>query len=149
MMAKVLVVENDDGFREDMVRASQPPHDLIYQASLLWRAIYHVVDQYRQQHPEFQIVRHEDLSLDPLYAYKQLYQGLGVPFTARVAKRIHSSTNPGNPTELPLDPIHAINLDSRANLKNWQKRMTAEEIDRVRELTSEVADLYYNEEDWV
>jgi hypothetical protein len=35
-----------------------------------------------------------------------------------------------------------------ANIKNWQKRLTSEEIERVKELTSDVADLYYSAEDW-
>ena len=68
-----------------------------------------------------------------------MYDALGVPFTKQVAKTIHKSTNPGNPTELPLESIHSVNLDSQTNLKNWQKRLTPEEIDRVRALTEDVA----------
>lgn len=135
-------------FREDMERATAAPEDLVFQACLLWRIIYHVVAQYRQEFPEFQIVRHEDLSLQPLEAFERLYHALGVPFTKKVAQRVYKSTNPGNPTELPLESIYSVNLDSQANLKNWQKRLTPEEIERVRELTRDVAGLYYSEGDW-
>jgi hypothetical protein len=136
-------------FREDLEAAQQANDDMVFQGSVLWRVIYSVVWQYSQSFPGFQIVRHEDLSLDPLNQFKALYDALGVPFTARVAKTVLKSTNPGNPTELPLDSIHAVRLDSKANLKNWQKRLTPEEIDRVRELTGDVAERYYTAEDWI
>jgi len=135
-------------FREEMIHAQEQPVDIVYQASLLWRIIYQVVHQTSQNHPEFHIVRHEDLSLQPLQEFKSLYDAIGVPFTKRVAERIHKSTNPGNPTELPLESIHSVNLDSRMNLKNWQKRLSEQEIERVRELTEDVSRLYYTDEDW-
>ncbi len=136
-------------FRADMLQAQSQPQDLIFQASLLWRMIYRVVWQLQERFPEFIVVRHEDLSLDPLNEFKRLYEALGVPFTKRVAKHVLKSTNPGNPTELPLESIHSVNLDSRANLKNWQKRLTSQEIEAVRALTADVADRYYSAEDWV
>jgi hypothetical protein len=135
-------------FRKDIEKAFAAKDDMILQGSVLWRVIYSVVWEYSKRFPQFQIVRHEDLSLDPLNQFKALYEALGVPFTARVAKTVLKSTNPGNPTELPLDSIHAVRLDSRANLKNWQKRLTPEEIERVRELTGDVAGRYYSVEDW-
>ena len=36
-------------------------------------------------------------------------------------------------------------LDSRANLDNWQHRLTTAEVDRIRELTADVAYLYYTD----
>jgi hypothetical protein len=71
-----------------------------------------------------------------------------VPFTKGVAETIHKSTNPGNPTELPLESIHSVNLDSKANIKNWQKRLKPEDIERVRALTEDVSQHYYTDEDW-
>ncbi|MEN8242036.1 MAG: sulfotransferase, partial [Chloroflexota bacterium] len=135
-------------FREDIEAAHAAEGDLIFQGSVLWRMIYSVVSEYRQRFPEFQIVRHEDLSLDPLNQFKAVYNALGVPFTKKVAKTILKSTNPGNPTELPLESIHAVQLNSLANIKNWQKRLSAEEIERVYSLTSDIADRYYSAEDW-
>jgi glycosyltransferase involved in cell wall biosynthesis len=135
-------------FREDIQAAQEAKDDMVFQGSVLWRVIYSVVWEYSQRFPAFQIVRHEDLSLDPMNRFKALYDALGVPFTARVAKTLLKSTNPGNPTELPLDSIHAVRLDSKANLKNWQKRLTPDEIERVQDLTGDVAGRYYSDEDW-
>lgn len=135
-------------FRPEMVRLEKDQDDIIGQASLLWRMIYHVVWQYQQTRPEYHIVRHEDLSLRPLEEFKALYDALGVPFTRQVADTIHKSTNPGNPTELPLESIHSVNLDSKTNIKNWQKRLTPGEIEQIRALTEDVSQHYYSDQDW-
>ena len=135
-------------YREQITAAQNASDDLVFQGSLLWKMIYSVVLEYRQTRPDFVIVRHEDLSLDPMSEFQSIYEKLGVPFTLQVARQIRKSTNPGNPTELPLDSIHSVNLDSKANLKNWQKRLTKEEIERIRELTAEVSDHFYTAEDW-
>ena len=135
-------------FRGEMVEAAKNSEDIIGQASLLWRMIYDVVSKYQQSHPQFHIVRHEDLSLRPLQEFQALYKAMGVPFTRKVAETIHKSTNPGNPTELPLESIHSVNLDSKMNIKNWQNRLKTEEIVRVRELTEEISQRFYDDQDW-
>jgi hypothetical protein len=134
-------------FRDDMQSALLKPEDVIGQASLLWRMIYWVVTQYNQNLPQSQIVRHEDLSLDPLQGFSKLYKSLGLPFTSRAQKKILKSSSSENPTELS-ERAHAVNLDSRANLNNWKHRLEPEEVQRVRQLTGVVADLYYPDEDW-
>ena len=135
-------------FRGEMIDAEENLEDIIGQACLLWRMIYHVVWQFQQDNPHFHIVRHEDLSLNPLHEFQALYRAMGVPFTRGVAETIHRSTNPGNPTELPLESIHSVNLDSRTNIKNWQNRLKSAEIDRVRELTEDISQHYYKDHDW-
>jgi hypothetical protein len=122
--------------------------DPLARACLLWRLVYHVVQQYRQQGQPFHILRHEDLSLQPVAQFRQLYQALGIPFTPQAERRIRQATGADNPSELAEDNIHSVKLNSRANIKNWQKRLTAEEIKRVRSLTADVAAHFYNDEDW-
>ena len=51
-------------YRKDM--QATHPNDVIGQASLLWMMIYRVVYSIRQRIPSIQVVRHEDLSLDPV-----------------------------------------------------------------------------------
>ena len=59
-----------------------------------------------------------------------------------------SSSNSENPSELSRKNVHSVRLDSRANLHNWKRRLSADEITRVRQLTEEVAYLYYPDVDW-
>ena len=135
-------------FREDMTRAQQQAGDIVIQASLLWRMIYSAVYQTSLAHPEFYILKHEDLSLNPLDEYKTLFDALGVPFTKQVKAAIRRSSSSDNPAELSKGAVHSVKLDSRMNIKNWQKRLSADEVARVRTLTEDVASYYYQDEDW-
>jgi hypothetical protein len=134
-------------FREDMHKALQTPQDVIGQASLLWRMIYWVVPQYQRNLHHSQLVRHEDLSLNPIQGFSKLYEVLDLPFTSQVQQEILRSSSSDNPQELS-NRAHAVRLDSQANLNNWKHRLTPEEIHRVRQLTGDVAAGYYSEEDW-
>lgn len=127
---------------------SMPADDVIGQAALLWKLIYRSVHTIGAAHPDFFIVRHEDLSRDPLPAYRALYSSLGLEFTPRVEKIILNSSSSENPAELSRKKVHAVKLDSRANIQNWKKRLTTEEIDRIHKLTEDIAPLYYSEAEW-
>lgn len=124
------------------------PEDVIGQAALLWKLIYRSVHQACERNPDFIIVRHEDLSLDPVPGYRALYTSLGLEFTPRVEKTILHSSNSENPVELSRKRVHGFKLDSRANLDNWKKRLTAEEIERVRTMTEDISTLYYSNAEW-
>lgn len=132
--------------RDEML--SMKPDDVIGQAALLWKLIYRSVHAARKANPDFIIVRHEDLSRDPIPGYRDLFQSLDLEFTPRVEKFILNSSSSENPQELSHKKVHGFKLDSRANIDIWKKRMTAEDIDHVHEITKEIAPLYYSEAEW-
>ncbi len=134
---------------------------LIEGASLLWRIVYEVVEKYRTGlqgaaallDDRITVVRHEDLSLEPLQGFRELYDRLDLSFTNRAQATILSSSNSENPQELPQysgahKSVHGTRLDSRANLQNWKRRLSAEEISRIRQLTESVAVRYYPDFTW-
>jgi len=133
-------------WRKDM--QSIAADDVIGQAALLWTMIYRVVHADRAQIPSIQIARHEDLSLHPIAGYHKLYDLLGLNFTPRVERTILNSSNSENPTELSKKKVHSVKLDSRANMDSWKKRLSSDEINRIRKMTEEVAHLYYPEVNW-
>jgi hypothetical protein len=47
-----------------------------------------------------------------------------------------------------VDSPHETRIDSRANLENWRKRLTAEEVGRIRRATEITASTYYSEAEW-
>jgi len=65
-----------------------------------------------------------------------------------VRNAIAASSGPENPVELSKRGVHSVKMDSRASLQNWKRRLSADEIARVRRLTEDVAQLYYPEESW-
>jgi hypothetical protein len=138
-----------DHLEEDRAEmGAMQPNDIVGQAALLWRMIYRVVHRLRAAHPEFILVRHEDLSRDPVAGYKKLYEELGLEFTPAVEKAVLNSSNPENPVEVSKENVHSVKLDSRANMRNWKRRLSAEEIFRIQKLTGGVSDLYYPDDDW-
>lgn len=133
-------------YREEMQTITSD--DVIGQAALLWKMIYHAVHATRELQPDFIVVRHEDLSRDPVSGYRDLYQLLDLEFTPRVEKTILSSSNSENPAELSRKKVHGFKLDSRTNIYLWKKRLSVEEIDRIRKITEETSALYYSDAEW-
>lgn len=123
-------------------------NDIIGQAGLLWKVLYRTVHQTLKKRSDLISVRHEDLSRDPLTGFRDLYQKLGYDFTAKVEDVILNTSNSENPARLAKNKTHSVKLDSRANLDNWKKILTPEEIARIRKMTEGVSHLFYADEDW-
>jgi hypothetical protein len=135
-------------YREDMQVQLTEQGDVIAQASLLWRMIYHVTGMLRENHPDFILVRHEDLSKDPVSGFQHLFEQLDLDYDRSVESLVLGASSSKNPSELALKDKYSIQLDSQANLENWKQRLDEGEIGRVRELTRHVASLYYADHDW-
>jgi hypothetical protein len=133
-------------YRDEM--QSIKSDDIIGQAALLWKVIYRSVHSTCERNPDFIVVRHKDLSRDPVNGYRSLYSSLGLDYTPRVEKIILDSTSSDNPAELSRKKTHSVKLDSLASVDNWKKRLTEDEIMSVREITEEVSHLYYSDSEW-
>ncbi|MBI1855279.1 MAG: sulfotransferase [Chloroflexi bacterium] len=118
----LLMRDHLEPYRADM--QSVAADDVIGQAALLWTMIYRVVHSTRERLPSIRVVRHEDLSLDPLAGYRQLYGELGLNITARVEQTILNSSSSENPAQLSKNKTHSVKLDSRANMDNWKKHLS-------------------------
>ena len=142
----MLMRDHLEADRTDM--ESMSADDIVGQSALLWRMIYRMVHTTLSLFPDFKLVRHEDLSLDPIAGYKSLYESLGLAFDEKVRDMILNSSSSENPTELSKKKVHSVKLDSRANMNNWKKRLTPEEITRIRKLTEDVSHMFYSDEEW-
>ena len=134
--------------RPDLERALEPPHDLVDRVALLWHVVYLTVARLREQLPGLRVVRQEDLSRDPVDGFRTLYEALGLPLTPQAEEAITAASSAGNPKETSVERPHETRLDSRANLASWKRRLTGEEIDRIRRVTEETAALYYGAGEW-
>jgi hypothetical protein len=142
----LLMRDHLEPYRSQM--GSVKPEDLIGQAALLWNMIYQTVHSTLSPNTDFIIVRHEDLSRNPAVGFRDLYEALGLDYTRHVEKKILESSSSENPMELSRKKVHDVRLDSRANMANWKKRLTEDEIKRVREMTGEVSQLFYTDAEW-
>ena len=122
--------------------------DIISQASLLWRIVYAVLIRFKEKFPEIHVVRHEDLSLDPVSGYTALYKELGLNFTLSTKKIILESSSSDNPKEASSQNAFDVQLDSRANLEIWKRRLSKPEIQCIHQITEDIATAYYPDFDW-
>jgi hypothetical protein len=141
-------------FLGEMEKMLASPDDLIAQNCLLWRMIYHSVWKMQSQVPGIRAVRHEDLSIAPLEQYPALYNYLGLPYSEHASSAIHRATsgksrNDAFAWSVSLTGISRTsfqNLDSRENVSSWKERLSEYELSRIRDLTADVARLYYSDQ---
>jgi hypothetical protein len=142
-------------FEADMRALVRRP-DPLGEGALLWRMVYHVTARLRETSPGLRVLRHEDLSLDPVGGYAELYDALGLRFSD-TARRVIADSSRGGPDERShtwslskrgLSKTGFRSLDSRANATKWRAELTPDEIARVRGLTEDVASAFYDERDW-
>jgi hypothetical protein len=135
-------------FRVDLERHSELQTDIIDDAILLWRLVYHTAWRLRNEHPEWVFLRHEDLSRCPVPQFRTLYARLGLRFTPDVSRAIEESSSEHHPKAQLDGEAHRIHLNSRANIWNWCQRLDPEEIERIRRGTEDVAPFFYTDADW-
>jgi hypothetical protein len=145
---RALVQDRLRPFKAEMEAALAPSNDLVDRVALLWRVIYHAVAELKDRFPEFNVVRHEDLSRNPQEEYAKLYEALGLPLTSEAQEAIARSSSSDNPKETRVDNPYETRIDSRANLESWRGRLSAEEVSRVRRVTAETAAIYYAADEW-
>ncbi|RME45920.1 MAG: hypothetical protein D6791_09570 [Chloroflexi bacterium] len=122
--------------------------DRIENASLQWLITYKVLHDYITRNPHWIVVRHEDLAVDPLAGFKNLYSRLGLLFDEAASREIVAHTQNTNPVVPPEGETTYLKRDSRALASLWRRVLSHEEIAQIRELVEPVASLYYDETDW-
>jgi hypothetical protein len=132
---------------EDEIRAqAESPGGVLEQAALLWRLLYGAVAGYRERHPDWIFLRHEDAGSDPVGTYEGLYERLGLELTPAARGRIERASGSENPVE--ADSPHAVELDSAGAVSRWRTILEPDEVDFLRERTRDVWPRFYSDEDW-
>jgi hypothetical protein len=132
-------------FQSDVERFAREPQDIVSQGVLLWNLFHTVIRDYQLRHPEWNYVRHEDLSLDPLYGFESLFQAVGLDFSEGVRRKIESSTKAVHSGH---EALHSVQRDSRKNVDSWRRRLEPSEIEKIKSGTMELAEQLYGERAW-
>lgn len=132
----------------DELEQSRQAQDWVANAALEWKCIYYVVHKFREKHPDWMWIRHEDLSRDPVGGFEEIYRVLDLPFTESCREVIQEHSSPSNPMDAPEGVLHQLKRDSKANILVWKKRLTPNQICTVKEKTAGVSDLFYTDADW-
>jgi len=114
----------------------------------LWIAINHVVNVYRQEHPDWLFVRHEDLAGNPMEGFEKIFDWLDVPMDKRIRRAIAQHSSADEPVEFDPASPRQIKRNSAGLVKKWKEMLSPQEIERIRNETCGVANEFYGEEDW-
>jgi hypothetical protein len=135
-------------YEEEIRRFARRPGDRLDDAILLWNVIHHVIGVFRDRHPEWSFLRHEDLSDEPVKGFQALYDDLGLDWDpVAEAAIVRASSDPAR-GEVPTYLHRSVRRDSRMARWTWIHRLTPDEQYRVRAGTEMVAGAFYDDRDW-
>lgn len=133
----------------DEVRAMAATQgDPVGEAVLLWRVVHHVIADLQDRHPDWYVVQHEHLSLDPETEFARMYEHLGLPFDDHVRDEVRRTTGGGNPVDAPEGVRHQLLRDSKANVSSWHRRLSAADRARVHAATARESARWYAADTW-
>jgi len=123
-----------DGFREVLIRAR---NDKWLTRGAIWGAIHTVFSRQLECHPDWRLLRYEDLCADPLGQFVTLTEEFGLDLNHRTRQKIearsfNNSTDSGS-----------TRRNSRLMPDIWRKRMSPGEIDAVMGIVREFGLEYY------
>jgi len=121
--------------------------DPIDQAALLWKTLHTVIRAYYERYPGWIFVRHEDLSKDPIAQFRSLYDRLGLEFTDHAQILVERYSGSGNPATAQ-GTEKTIRLNSKANIQSWKRKLSAEDVERIRHRVGDVAEAFYSDSEW-
>ena len=154
---ELLMRERLAPFKVQVDEHARYEHPLAEQAALLWRMVYSSVEAYQHDHPDWQFVRYEDLSSDPVSGFSRIYERLGLEVSTRVRTAIARHSNPSPRRWARRETRHdrlsfggkmGIHRDSQEAAQSWKRRLTPEEIETVRNGVRGVAESFYGDADW-
>lgn len=126
-------------------RITNPPNNPVEEGALLWLCIYHALGCQQTRHPEWHFWRIEDISAEPLAAFADLYQQVGLPFAPAVQKEIVAHSEATNPAG---GKLHDIRRNSQAAQGQWRQILRREEIGLIRAIVEPVSHRYYSDAEW-
>ena len=130
-------------FKNRIREFAQTEKDVVDQAALLWLILYTFVRDCRDRHSDWCFVRHEDLARDPLEAYGDLCDRIGIAYTDAMRRAVEAHSSSQN------DAAGSdVKRDSEAVIYNWTQRLSEAEVERVYDVTAPVAASFYSEADW-
>lgn len=131
---------------DELKEASARSLDIFEEAILLWKAVYCAVDVYRQRHPEWIIVRNEDLAEHPMEEYRRLCSHLHLPFDTEMQETVRSYTQSSNPSGDVT--LHTTKRDSRSEAWKWKQILSEDIKYRIREETAPECKQFYEPYEW-
>lgn len=110
--------------------------DYIERACLLWNMLHYAIFTYKQNKPHWLFVEYKEIALNPVEKFSQIFDYADLDMQKNIEKYIREYTSAINPKE--PENHEYMPIDSKKSPENWKKRLTSEEIKKVKSLTKDV-----------
>lgn len=147
-LGRLRLLRADPVLQRDHVRRGLVGHldavrDPLEAAVASWAIRTSVVLDAVARHPDWIVVRYEDIARDPLAAFPDLYGRLGIAWTDAIADWVRGRTS----TEVAGN--YSRSRNSAARIDAWRDRLSAEETRRVRRVLEPFGlPIYAEAADW-
>ena len=136
-----------DPFEAEIRAFAEKEHNILEQATLLWRIIHYLILRYQEKYKHWIFLRHEDISADPLLHFEYLYKSMNLTLTDKEKQVIEDYSSEDNPTEAAKGHT-LVKRNSKSNIKGWRKKFTEEELTSLRTQVEEISHTFYSDADW-
>ncbi|QDO93677.1 hypothetical protein FNB79_06705 [Formosa sediminum] len=130
---------------------SKNKKDIIDQGILLWNIIHDTIFFYRRKYEnDWCFVKHEELSMNPKQEFKRIFSKIGLTMDSNVEDYIFQTTNAKVDLKVIENSTEVFNTkrNSLENIKTWKKRLSNDEIQKIKKGTENVWKKFYDEKDW-
>lgn len=134
-------------YKKDIEKFSKNDYDLIEKGILIWNILHYVILQYKRQFSGWFFIRHEDISENPVTEFSRLYNALGLTFNQTIANKINEYSGSNNPIDIK-GVGDSLKRNSRENIWNWKRRLSSQQIQKIKDATHEIAQNFYSNADW-
>jgi len=135
-------------FKDEIRDYAENEHSLWEESILEWKLIYFVIAQYQKQHKDWIFIRHEDISKSPIEGFKNLYVTLGLDWTESIKKQITEYSYASKKKDQKTG-LQEIKRNSYENIYKWKNILEEQEINMIKRKTTDIANIFYdNEKDW-
>lgn len=146
----LLMRDHLEPFEAEIKDYTKREYPVIDQAILLWKIVHYVIAKYKKNHPDWLLIRHEDISRNSSYFFNTIFNNLNIEFTHKIQNKIEKYTALEKPRKQLLIRRHNLEIkrNSRANIYSWKSRLSASEIKTIRTNVEDISSLFYSDEDW-
>lgn len=135
-------------FATEIEAAVSADMDLLDNGILQWRVFNHVVAEYRRRHPDWLVLRYEDLAADPVDRARRLYDSLGLAWSVEAARAVSDLSASHNVAEVDSSDKGGVRRDSSEAMWTWLSRLSIAQVSEIRARTADVAEAFYGTADW-
>lgn len=132
----------------ELERARRRPRDIVRDGALFWAVCNDVILRYRAMNPDWIVVTHESIAADPVRKFAQLYDDVGLTWSDKVQAEIERTTEGTGTVGVGDSRQHVLTRDSRQVVREWQGRLSGEDVALIRDVTESTAAEFYDADTW-